>query len=504
MSTIKPDYLSRDYDATRASLLQYASQIFPEWNPASEGDFGLVLLELFSYMADINSYYTDRAQFENYLPTATQRDNILNLAYMLGYIPNSGAPATGNVSLTTDKGTAATTVPAGTQITTNRVDALDGPVVFETVAATDLPANPTGAIPAVSVPVVEGTTESFAYLGASTGLPAQTFVLPNTGVYRGTIQIFVEDGTGTTIINPGESQVAAREWIRVDKLLEAASFDNVFESRFTGTSTSVYFGDDINGVIPATGLRVYATFRHGYGAQGNVAPGAIRLINAKGLDGLGAVKVTQDTSGAYLSTETSGGADPESDDSIRYNAPRVYRTQNRAVTRDDFVEIALGTPGVTKASVISGTFTSVTIYVCGPDGGPPSETIKQTVMERLDGKTLVGVDVQVAAPNFVRINLGTLNDPVRLNVGKAYSNKNVKAAVVRDVNAFLGSMPFNTKLTVGDIYKVIMNVEGVFSVDISSMVRADSAQTGTTMITPRAWEVFTPGTLNINAVGGVA
>jgi hypothetical protein len=109
--TIKADYLSRDFAGLRESMLTYAQQVYPEWQPSSEGDFGMMMLELFAYMGDIVSYYTDRAQFENYLPTATQRDSILNLAFMLGYLPNSGSPAAGFIPLTTDKGTAEKTVP---------------------------------------------------------------------------------------------------------------------------------------------------------------------------------------------------------------------------------------------------------------------------------------------------------------------------------------------------------------------------------------------------------
>jgi uncharacterized phage protein gp47/JayE len=500
----KPDYLSRDYQGLRQSLLQYAQQVYPEWQPSSEGDFGMVMVELFSYMGDILSYYTDRAQFENYLPTATQRDSILNLAFMLGYTPNSGAPATGTVPLTTDKGTPATVVPAGTQITTNRVDTLDGPVVFETDEDVSIPANPAGTIPAVNATVTEGTSEIFQYLGESTGLPSQTFLLPHTGVYSETIRIYIEDGTGSTIISPGTAQVVAREWIRVDKLLEADDADKVFESRFNASSTNVYFGDDINGAIPATGLRVYASYRHGFGAAGNVAVGAVRLLNTTGVDGLGVVKVATDAQGGFLSTAMTGGADPESDDSIRFNAPKVYRTQNRAVTEQDFLDIALGTQGVSKASVLSGTFTSVTIYVTGADGGAPSETVKKAVAERLAGKTLAGVDVTIAAPTFITVNFGKAGENISVVIDKTYSNKAVRSAIIRNLRAYVRAMPFGEKMSVSNIYQVFMDVEGVKAVDINVMARADSPQTGTSMITPKPWEVFAPGLIYFAVTGGVA
>jgi uncharacterized phage protein gp47/JayE len=496
----KPDYLSRDYAGLRASLLQYASQTNPEWQPASEGDFGLMLLELFSYMGDIMSYYTDRAQFENYITTATQRDSVLNLAYLLGYIPNSGSPATGTVPLTSDKGQAAITVPAGTQIKTNRIEALDGPLTFETNDDVIIPANPAGTTPAVNASVTEGETVSYAKIGESNGLPSQNYLLPDTGVYSGSIQIFVEDGLGSTIINPGPAQVVAREWTVLDHLLDADPTDKVFETRLSDDSTVISFGDDINGAIPATGLQIFATYRHGYGASGNVAAGMVRLINDRTLGG---VHVAVDTTGAVLSSEMTGGSDPETTDSIRYNAPRVYRTQNRAVTLDDYSEIALGTQGVTRANVVAGTFTSVTVFITGSDGGAPSDLLKAQVTDRFNGKTLLGVTVQVAAPTFVPVNFGSSADPIVIDVKDQYSVKTVRAAVKREIRSYVSTMQFDEPLAVGKVYRRIMDVEGVKSVEIDVMARDDAVQVGTTKITPKPWEIFTVGNITTSMTGGV-
>jgi hypothetical protein len=492
----KPDYLSRDYAGLRQSMLQYGQQVFPEWQPASEGDFGMAMVETFAYMGDIISYYTDRAQFENYLPTATQRDSILNIAFMLGYVPNSGTPATGTVPLTTDSGTTALdrrTVPAGMQITTSRVESLDGPIVFEVNEETVLPTNPSGSAVPVSVSVTEGTTVEFQYIGESNGQPSQIFLLPNTGVYRDTIQIFVEDGGGSVKINEGAAnEVTVSEWVRVERLLEGDDNDKIYEARYTSTATHIYFGDDINGAIPATGLKVYATYRHGVGATGNVGAGLVRMINTRGQQGLGSIKVATDGDGVFLSTAMTGGADPESDDSIRANAPRVYRTQERVVTEQDFIDVALGTEGVASANAVVGTFTSVTLYITPEDGGAPGEALKQAVADRLDGKTLAGVTVSIGSPQFVPVNFGTSGNPIRIEVKRGISLKNVRAAAKREIRAAVAKLDFGDVLAVNRIYKALDNIKGVVNVDIDVMVRADAAsQTGTARITPKDWEMFT-------------
>src|SRR5690348_11735864 len=125
------DYTSKDWSAFVSSMLQYASVIMPEWDTSSEGDFGVMLVELFAYLGDILSFYGDRLTQEAYLPTATQRLSILNLARLLGYIPTNGSPATGTVTFQNTT-TNQITVPAGTQIASAFDDTADQPIIYET------------------------------------------------------------------------------------------------------------------------------------------------------------------------------------------------------------------------------------------------------------------------------------------------------------------------------------------------------------------------------------
>lgn len=503
MAVQKIDYLSRDYASLRASLLQYAQTVFPEWQPASEGDFGVMLVELFAYMGDIVSYYTDRAQFENYLPTATQRESILNLAFMLGYIPNSGSPSRGTVSLTTVPGSASTVVPAGLPITTNRVEALDGPVTFETEASVTLPVNPSaGPAPApVTVNVVEGVTTQNLYLGPSTGLPGQVFPLPHAGVYGDTIRIYVEDLTGPIMITPagGGTPVAVREWTQVTRLLGQDQSSRVFESRISSTVTNIFFGDDLSGDIPGTGLKVYATYRHGVGSLGNLAAGTLRLINTDGTAGMSAVRVAQDSTGAYLSSTTTGGADEESNQSIRVNAPRAFRSQGRIVTKEDFKSAALAVPGVRTANVVIGSFTSVTVFITGPGGTAPSNTLRTAVANSMLSKVLAGVTVTVSAPTFVPIDFGSVSSPIQIFVKPGYSVTSVDEAAKREIARMVVEMNAGEPLAVSSVYDILNNIDGVDLVNVTLFTRVGAgAQTTTAMITPQPWEIFTPGTITLN------
>ena len=72
------DYLARDYNSFRKSLIDLIPAKLPEWTDRSEADFGIAMLELFAYMADILSYYQDRQANEAFLHTAQERRSVIN------------------------------------------------------------------------------------------------------------------------------------------------------------------------------------------------------------------------------------------------------------------------------------------------------------------------------------------------------------------------------------------------------------------------------------------
>jgi hypothetical protein len=89
---ISVDYTSRDYYALREDLIELVKSRVNtgsgrQWSGEDPSDFGVALLEAFAYIGDLTNYYIDRIANETYLPTATQRSSILNLARLYGYAP---------------------------------------------------------------------------------------------------------------------------------------------------------------------------------------------------------------------------------------------------------------------------------------------------------------------------------------------------------------------------------------------------------------------------------
>jgi hypothetical protein len=476
------DYTSRDFEGLRTSLLSYAHDAFPDWQPASEGDFGVMLLELLAYVGDITNYYVDQSRQEAYLPTATQRQSILNIAEMLGYLPHTGIPATATVTLATDPGAPATTVPAGTKLVTEMVDDLDAQIVFETTADVTVPAG--GTAPVV---VREGQTQTDISLGTSTGQPDQAYRLPHTNVYSDGLSVKVNGDV----------------WSYVPHLLDAEPQDRVFSTRLDAQGGIwLQFGDDINGAVPIIGLPLTVTYRSGYGVEGNIGAGTITQLAGS----LVGVRVATDANDVALSTSATGGADPESTEQVRANAPRAYRTITRAITIQDFEDLALTVPGVIRASAVADFHTSVTVYILGPGGQAPNNTLIASALRTLSAQAMAGTTVTIAGPTFVTVNVGAVATPIAIEAWPSYQNSVVKFACEQAIRALFSTanIDFGEKLTVSDFYFALRAVPGVRYITIPMIARADAPQSGTADIVCKPWEIPTLGALQVTVTGGVS
>ena len=81
-------YLSKDYNSYKDKLMEFAEVYFPNnFNDFSEGNPGMMFLEMASYVGDVLSFYTDTQLRECFLLLAQEKENLYNLSYALGYKP---------------------------------------------------------------------------------------------------------------------------------------------------------------------------------------------------------------------------------------------------------------------------------------------------------------------------------------------------------------------------------------------------------------------------------
>lgn len=98
------DYLSRDYDSLRRTLLDRLSKTLPGWTERSPADLGVTLVEIFAYAGDHLSYYQDAVATEAYLGTARRRVSLRRHARLLDYEVSEGTNARAWICLETSGG----------------------------------------------------------------------------------------------------------------------------------------------------------------------------------------------------------------------------------------------------------------------------------------------------------------------------------------------------------------------------------------------------------------
>jgi hypothetical protein len=432
----------------------------------------MTLLELFAYMGDILNYYIDRTANEALITSATQRQTVLQIAGLIGYTPTNSTAST--VTLTFQNSTASPiTLPALTQVATSLVsNGTTTQVVFETNSALTVPAKSGATNGSATVVATQGQTVSNEIIGISDGTPSQTYALANTSVINGTVNVTING-------------VAYQS---VQYLIDSNGYDPVFSTNTDADGiTYVTFGDSVSGRVPPNGAQIYATYRVGGGVIGNVASNTIKyVINVpSGTIPAGLTVSNQDISVSGDGAAT-GGADAESTDSIRINAPKSIRAINRAVSLSDYSYIAVQVSGVAKAIATADVYTSVTLYLApAGDPGVASDNVTPTsvfnnltpnVLSSLIDKAPANTTITFQPPKYVGAYL-----VVNITVAPQYKQSSVVSNVTSAINNlfYIDNVIFNDTIAVSDVYQTISSVDGVAYQQIQKLVRADQDQTFT-------------------------
>jgi predicted phage baseplate assembly protein len=266
--------------------------------------------------------------------------------------------------------------------------------------------------------------------------------------------------------------------------------------------TWINFGDNINGLVPAVNMTIWASYRVIIGAAGNLAAGQVSSI----VTPISGVSIGYLADGVTPnSTAMTGGADPESNDSIRANAPTAFQVQDRAVSADDFASLALNVPGVLMSTAIGNHSTSVSLYVLGPNYGPPGPDLVDNILDYFESRQLAGVSLSVVAPDVVLVDVGSSGNNVTLVVADNFAQATVINNVTAALQAFLSppNVSFGQLLNVSDLYEQVTAVAGVLYCIIPVFTREDTPQTGTASIQFRPTEVPSWGVLYMTTTGGI-
>lgn len=410
-----------DFDKIKESIKEHfkndSQDRYNDWD--FEGSTLNVLLNILAYNTHYNAMNSHMALNESFLDSAQIRGNVVSKAKALGYTPRSLLGASAVVTVT---------VTAGTN-----------PPAFITL--------PRGQ---VFVALVDGVRYEFVNLESyEAPLVSGTYVFTNVALKQGQIrrQLFVVDETienqRFTITDPDVDTTTLQ--VRVKDTAVATQYTNYtpFANYGSITSTStVYF-------IQENSLGLYEVY-FGDGILGkkvlsnNVVELEYCITNGTEANGARSFTV-QGSIGGYSNSVVSvddvatGGADRESIESIRYNAPLTFITQNRAVTADDYRSIILqGFGGVETIAVWGGednetpNFGKVYIAIKPTDAETLSAAQKDFILKNiLQNKTVMSVEPVLVDPEYTYISLDALFkfNPNLTDLGKVGLEDVVRATI---------------------------------------------------------------------------
>jgi hypothetical protein len=376
-------YTNKDYESLRRELLARVPQLTDRWTDFNASDLGVVLLELFCGIGDMLAYYLDAQAAEAFLPTARQRQNVINLCNLISYRLDGPVAATTALRFSLAAPLDADLViPAGT---TCRARLEENDIVFETAEDATIPRSRTS----VDAGARQGKrkTETFTAHG-ETGDP---IILAGKEIAHGSIRVWVQD----------------QEWTEVSHFQESGSDSRHFMAETDALDfTRIVFGDGLRGAVPDSGAEIRVEYLETLGAEGNLGPNlATELLSPIYLDG-GLVPLV-----VINPVPATGGADRETLEYARRQAPAEVRSLWKAVTKEDYLALAEGFPGVAKAQVLDVNdcknirYYQVNLAVAPDGGGPPSALLKQYLAEYLESRKVITVEINLFDPVYRPVSI---------------------------------------------------------------------------------------------------
>ena len=380
-----------DFDAIKQNLKDFLNgqDEFKDYD--FDGSALSVLVDLLAYNTHYNNLYLNLAVNESFLDSASKRSSVVSLAKMLGYTPRSAVCSHSTVDIRIVNPTSfptVTTLPAYQPFET-MVDGVS--YTFYNQGDVTTVFGPNGYVFS-GVKLIEGTPLTYKFTVNS----GAKYIIPNQNVDISTIRVTVQDsasfGNFTTYTN-------------ITNILDGLSPTSkiFFVKEIEGGLYELTFGDGNIGQALVNGNIITVN----YLVSSLDAPNGARLFNYSGIPLLGG--------STAISTKViaTGGGSPEGIESIRYNAPRSFAAQNRAVTPEDYRALILSNYAEAKSvSVWGGEVNSPAIYgkvyICVL----PTDADKLTTLQKnyilsqiLQGKNMVSVTPEILDPEYINIQL---------------------------------------------------------------------------------------------------
>jgi hypothetical protein len=394
-----------DFDSFKTSLKTYLTEQSEFQDYDFEGSNLSVLLDVLAYNTYQNAFYMNMVSNEMFLDSAKLRDSVISHAKELNYLPRSFTSAKADIRLTvtpTDPNKNSIVVPKGTAFI-SRVD--DYSFTFTTTQNLVITNKINGSFVSDTITLYEGNYLSDTY--AINYANPLVFKINNKNVDISSIAVTIIEDNGSVNI----------EYSRATSLFGYDENSTVFFLQpGIGDIYEVVFGDGVVGRKPKNNAIVIIEYRT---SNGELPNGAFRFINSGRIDNEANVAITTLKAAA-------DGAVAEDLNSIKFNAPRAFTTQERAVTAEDYENLLKANyPEINAVAAYGGEDANppqygrifVSVDLTDVDGLPK---IKEDEYKRfLKTRSSVAMEPLFITPDYVYIKVDSI---IRYNINRTGLN----------------------------------------------------------------------------------
>lgn len=384
-----------DFDGIKNNIKTFLSgqDVLKDW--AYEGQVISTLIDVLAYNTHYNALYTNLMLNESFIDSASKYQSVVSLAKQIGYVAKSYRSARAQILLVVSdmvQPTQTLTLPKNTKFG-GQLNGND--YFFYQSAAVTAKRTQTNTYEFI-IDLVEGVPSTNAYT-VGTENAANKFVIQNKNVDLSTLSVQVQQNRQSSILT---------QFNRAEELLDVRNSDNVyFINQREDLLYEVSFGNDIIGKALSPGNIVYLDYKVSSGA---IANNASQFYYVDGFRGDVLYRVV-------TISNAIGGADRETIESIKLNAPRAYTAQNRAVTASDYKTAILSEfPQVQSIAVWGGEDNTPKKYGTVFISGKPYNRLKFSTQEKTEMqsylsryKSMMTVNHEFVDPVVVYISVST-------------------------------------------------------------------------------------------------
>ena len=423
-----------DFDSIKTNLKNFLRQQSEFTDYDFEGSGMSVLLDLLAYNTHYNAYYLNMIANESFLDTALLRNSVVSHAKKMGYTPRSNkAPkAIINLSVETSSSNSGTlTISTGQQFMSNMIDGRS----YRFVTLDDVTVSKSNTKFVInSLPIYEGELVSYNYTHSQASNPTQTFTIPDADIDTSTLKVLVRpssSNTSVSVYNKATDVISVTQESAVYYLEEGR--DGQYQ---------IYFGDGVVGKKLPDGAVINLSY---LSTNGNISNGANNFTITTTLGGYSNISLSSVSS-------SSGGSLRETVDEIKYAAPLSLTSQNRAVTKNDYVRlIQQKYPAFDAVNVWGGEENDPPIFGRVFISAKPKLgfEVTQTEKDYIVNKIIKPMSVMTVRPEIVDVDYNYLKvvsnvyyDPAKTSTNVSTLETGVRNSIISYCNTELNQ--FNT------------------------------------------------------------